>query len=161
MVSTMATTNSAGILLFRRRDDQIEVLLGHMGGPFWEGKDQRAWSIPKGVGMPGEPPVDVAKREFREEIGIEVPGNILIDLGQIRQSRYKVVSIWASEGDLDASLARSNSFEMEWPPKSGRLQSFPEIDRAAWVDLDAARHKLVQGQVPILDRLLRALADEH
>ncbi len=149
----MART-SAGVLLWRRRPDGgVEVLLGHMGGPFWARKDDGAWSIPKGEYGPGEEPLDVARREFEEELGSPVPAADLVPLGELRGSG-KVLTMWAAEGDLDAAACRSNTFELEWPPRSGRVQEFPEIDRAAWFPLDGARPKLVKGQVPFLDRLL-------
>jgi predicted NUDIX family NTP pyrophosphohydrolase len=148
---------SAGILLWRRGDDGPEVLLGHMGGPFWARKDDGAWSLPKGEHGPDEQPVAVAHREFEEELGTPVPGGELVPLGEHRVTSGKVLAVWAVEGDLDAGATVSNTFELEWPPRSGRMQAFPEIDRAAWFGLDAARTKLVKGQVPFLDRLLETL----
>ena len=150
---------SAGVLLYRRRDRGIEVLIGHMGGPFWARKDDAAWSVPKGEYDPGEEPFAVALREFAEELGSPVPAEDFLPLGEVLQSGGKVLTVWAAEGDLDAAAARSNTFALEWPPRSGRLQEFPEIDRVAWVPVDEARTKLVRGQVPLLDRLLDALAD--
>jgi predicted NUDIX family NTP pyrophosphohydrolase len=148
---------SAGVLLWRRGPDGgVEVLLGHMGGPFWARKDDGAWSIPKGEYGPGEEPLAVARREFEEELGSPVPAADLLPLGELRGSG-KVLTMWAAEGDLDAAACRSNTFELEWPPRSGRVQEFPEVDRAAWFDLDTARGKLVRGQVPFLDRLLASL----
>ena len=145
---------SAGIVLWRRLDtDAIEVLLGHMGGPYWARKDAGAWTIPKGEIEAGEEPLAVARREFHEEIGAPVPAGDLIDLGEVRQAGGKVVQAWAVEGDLDPATAVSNTFELEWPPKSGRMQSFPEIDRVAWFDVGSARSLIVQGQRPLLDRL--------
>lgn len=149
---------SAGVLLYRRRDSGVEVLIGHMGGPFWARKDDAAWSVPKGEYDPGEEPFDVARREFEEEVGTPVPADDFLALGEVRQSGGKVLTVWAAEGDLDAAAAHSNTFALEWPPRSGRLQEFPEIDRAAWLSVDEARTKLVRGQVPLLDRLLAALA---
>ena len=148
---------SAGILLHRRRDSGPEVLIGHMGGPFWTRKDDAAWSIPKGEYGPDEDPFAVALREFEEETGTPLPASDLVPLGQVRQSGGKVLTVWAAEGDLDAEATTSNTFELEWPPRSGRVQEFPEIDRAAWVPVDVARAKLVTGQVPLLDRLLDVL----
>jgi len=142
---------SAGLLLFRRPGP--EVLLVHPGGPFWARKDRAAWSIPKGEIEPGEEPPDVARREFSEELGLPVPPGELSDLGEVRQAGGKVVRAYALEGDLDAGAISSNSFEMEWPPRSGRRAAFPEVDRAAWFDLATAREKLVPGQVPLLERL--------
>jgi predicted NUDIX family NTP pyrophosphohydrolase len=150
---------SAGILLWRRADGGgVEVLAGHMGGPFWARKDDRAWSIPKGEHGPDEDPLAVARREFEEETGSSVPAAELVPLGQVRQSGGKVLTVWAGEGDLDASATTSNTFELEWPPRSGRVQEFPEIDRAAWLPVAVARQKLVAGQVPLLDRLAEHLA---
>jgi len=155
----MATARtSAGILLYRRGPAGPEVLLGHMGGPFWAKKDDGGWSIPKGEHGPDEDPLAVARREFEEELGSPVPAEELLPLGDVRVTSGKVLTVWAAEGDLDASAARSNTFELEWPPRSGRMQEFPEIDRADWFGLDAARPKLVKGQVPFLDRLREAVA---
>jgi predicted NUDIX family NTP pyrophosphohydrolase len=148
---------SAGVLLHRRGAGGVEVLIGHMGGPFWARKDERAWSIPKGEYGEGEVPLAVARREFEEELGSPVPAAELVPLGEVRQSGGKRLTVWAAEGDLDAAACRSNTFELEWPPRSGRVQEFPEIDRAAWVGLDEARAKLVAGQVAFLDRLLEQL----
>ena len=146
---------SAGLLLHRRGPDGgIEVLIGHMGGPFWARKDAGAWSIPKGEHGPDEEPRDVALREFAEELGAPAPVTDLVPLGEVRQSGGKRLTVWAAEGDFDAAGAVSNTFSLEWPPRSGRVQEFPEIDRAAWTPLDEARVKLVKGQVPLLDRLL-------
>ena len=151
---------SAGLLLHRRRPDGgIEVLIGHMGGPFWARKDAGAWSIPKGEHGPDEEPRDVALREFAEEMGTPAPVTDLVPLGEVRQSGGKRLTAWAAEGDLDAAAAVSNTFALEWPPRSGRLQEFPEIDRSAWFPVDVARDKLVKGQVPFLDRLLARLAE--
>ena len=146
---------SAGVLLWRRRDGRVEVLIGHMGGPFWARKDDAAWSVPKGEYDAGEDAYAVALREFEEEMGSPVPAAELVPLGDVRQSGGKVLTVWAAEGDLDADATTSNTFELEWPPRSGRVQEFPEIDRAAWVPVDQARAKLVKGQVPLLDRLVR------
>jgi predicted NUDIX family NTP pyrophosphohydrolase len=150
---------SAGILLWRRADGGgVEVLAGHMGGPFWARKDAGAWSIPKGEHGPDEDPLAVARREFEEELGSPVPAVELVPLGSVRQSGGKVLTVWAGEGDLDVATAHSNTFSLEWPPRSGRMQEFPEIDRAEWLTLDVAREKLVRGQVAYLDRLLEHLA---
>jgi predicted NUDIX family NTP pyrophosphohydrolase len=149
---------SAGILLHRRGDTGREVLIGHMGGPFWARKDEAAWSLPKGEYGADEDAFDVALREFEEELGSPVPASEFVPLGEIRQSGGKVLTVWAAEGDLDADATNSNTFELEWPPRSGQVQEFPEIDRAAWVTVDVARAKLVKGQVPLLDRLLEVLA---
>jgi predicted NUDIX family NTP pyrophosphohydrolase len=151
-------TTSAGILLYRRGNQGLEVLLGHMGGPFWAKKDDGAWSIPKGEHGTDEEPIAVARREFEEELGSPVPADELTPLGQARVTSGKVLTVWAAEGDLDATACRSNTFELEWPPRSGRLQEFPEIDRAAWFGLGEARRKLLKGQVPFLDRLVEQVA---
>ena len=154
----MPATRSAGVLLHRTRDGVVEVLIGHMGGPFWARKDAAGWSIPKGEAGPDEEPLDVARREFAEELGSPVPAKEFRDLGELRVSSGKVLTVWAAEGDLDAGSTRSNTFTIEWPPRSGRMQEFPEIDRAAWFPLDQARQKLVKGQVPFLDRLLASVS---
>ena len=155
----MPSTTSAGVLLHRIGDGgAVEVLIGHMGGPFWARKDAGGWSIPKGEAGPGEELLDVARREFEEELGSPVPAAEFVDLGQLRVSSSKLLSVWAAAGDLDADACVSNTFPLEWPPRSGRIQQFPEIDRAAWVEVDLAREKLVKGQVPFLDRLLERLA---
>lgn len=147
---------SAGLLLFRRGASGIEVLIGHMGGPFWARKDDGAWSIPKGEYDDGEDPLAAALREFAEELGAPPPEGDDVPLGEFRQSNGKFVTVFAREGDFDASEIHGDTFEMEWPPRSGRTASFPEIDRAAWMTLDAARPKLVAGQVPALDALAAA-----
>jgi predicted NUDIX family NTP pyrophosphohydrolase len=150
---------SAGILLYRLTGDGgPEVLAGHMGGPFWARKDARAWSLPKGEHGPDEDPLAVARREFEEELGSPVPAASLVPLGEVRQSGGKVLTVWAGEGDLDVTTAVSNTFSLEWPPRSGRVQEFPEIDRAAWLGVEEAREKLVAAQVAYLDRLLELLA---
>ena len=136
----------------------MEVLLGHMGGPFWARKDAGAWSIPKGEYVAGEEPFEVAQREFLEELGSPVPASSFLPLGEVRQSGGKVLTVWAAEGDLDVTTAVSNTFTLEWPPRSGRMQEFPEIDRAAWLPVERARELLVKGQVPLLDRLLEQLS---
>ena len=156
----MPPIRSAGVLLHRTGDDGgVEVLIGHMGGPFWARKDDAGWSIPKGEAGPDEHDLlDVARREFAEELGSPVPATEFTDLGELRVSSGKVLTVWAAAGDLDAAACVSNTFSMEWPPRSGRLQEFPEIDRAAWFPVEVARQKLVTGQVPFLDRLLAAVA---
>ena len=145
---------SAGILLHRHGQDGREVLLVHPGGPFWAKRDDGAWSIPKGEYEDGEDPQAAARREFEEELGSPLPeGAELRELGEVKQKNRKVVAAWAVEGDLDASAAHSNTFEMEWPPRSGRRQEFPEIDRAEWFPLARAREKLLPAQAAFLDRL--------
>ena len=148
---------SAGILLHRPAPAGREVLIGHMGGPFWARKDAGAWSIPKGEYGPGEDAFAVALREFEEELGTPVPAADFVPLGELRTTSSKVLTVWAAEGDLDAGRCVSNTFELEWPPRSGRLQQFPEIDRAAWFSVEEARAKLVKGQVGFLDRLVETL----
>jgi predicted NUDIX family NTP pyrophosphohydrolase len=151
-------TRSAGVLLYRTGDaGALEVLIGHMGGPFWARKDAGGWSIPKGEAGPDEEPLDVARREFAEELGVPVPASEFVDLGELRVTSGKLLTVWAAEGDLDAGSTRSNTFTIEWPPRSGRMQEFPEIDRTAWFPVDQARQKLVKGQVPFLDRLLASV----
>ncbi len=129
------------------------MLLGHPGGPFWARKDDAAWSVPKGEHGPDEAALDAARREFVEELGLPVPDGTLHDLGEVRQGGGKVVAVWAVEGDLDPAAVVPGTFEMEWPPRSGRLQSFPELDRVEWCDLELARTRLVVGQRVFLDRL--------
>jgi predicted NUDIX family NTP pyrophosphohydrolase len=147
-------TRSAGILLHRDGPDGREVLLVHPGGPFWAQRDDGAWSIPKGEYGEGEEPLACALREFEEELGsaLEHAGE-LIELGEVRQRNRKLVTAWAAEGDLDPAAVRSNTFRMEWPPRSGRQQEFPEVDRAAWFTLARAREKLVEAQAAFVDRL--------
>ncbi len=149
---------SAGILLWRRREGSLEVLLAHQGGPLWARKDLGHWTIPKGEAESGEALVEVARREFAEETGHEVPGAPFIELGQIRQKSGKIVHGWGVPGDLDPATAVSNTYEMEWPPHSGRIQAFAEIDRVEWFDLAEARQRLKAAQVPFLDRLEATLA---
>ena len=148
---------SAGLLLYRRTNGDVEVLLVHPGGPFWAKKDDGAWSIPKGEYERGEDPLEVAIREFEEELGIPPPpADGAVPLGEHRQPSGKLVSAWALEGNVEVDEVHSNTFPMEWPPRSGRMQEFPEVDRAVWFDLETARQKLLKGQVPFLDRLLDA-----
>ncbi len=150
------SVHSGGILLFRFRANKLEVLLVHPGGPFWSGKDEGAWSIPKGVFRDHESPLDAAKREFREETGYEVAGQFT-NLGTIRQPSKKIVHVWANQSDLDASLAKSNKFSMEWPRKSGIMREFPEVDKAEWFEAGKARKKILKGQAGFIDRLLKAV----
>lgn len=155
----MAGKRSAGILLFRRAGPSVEVLLGHMGGPFWARRDAGGWSIPKGEYEPDEQPEAAARREFHEELGLPVPAGKLIDLGDVRLSSGKVVTVWAIEGDVNPADLVPGTFDLEWPKGSGRIEQFPEIDRVAWLDVDAARDRIVAGQQPFLDRLLEHLED--
>jgi predicted NUDIX family NTP pyrophosphohydrolase len=160
-------TRSAGILVYRRTrapgrsagdaDAAVEVLIGHLGGPFWARKQEHAWSAPKGEQAADEEPLAAAQREFHVETGQPVPHGDLLDLGTVRQSGAKLVTLWAVEGDLDAATLVSNAFSLEWPPRSGRTQEFPELDRFAWTEVGTARELLVKGQLPFLDRLLERL----
>ena len=145
---------SAGILLFRRLSSSVQVLLVHPGGPFWKNRDDGAWSIPKGLYDEDEQPFTAAKREFQEETGC-IPHGTFIDLGVHRQPGGKRLVVWAVEGDVDLALFKSNTFRMEWPPRSGRFEEFPEADRAAWFEPARALRKIVKGQVPILQQLFK------
>lgn len=147
---------SAGLLAFRRKAGRLEVLLVHPGGPFWMKRDLGAWSIPKGEYEEGEDPEAAARREFEEELGVGAPASPLRSLGEIVQAGGKHVVAFAAEGDLDTAAIRSNQFEMEWPPRSGSRQRFPEVDRAEWFGLAEAREKIIPGQAPLLDRLAAA-----
>ena len=147
---------SAGLLMYRRRGDVVEALLVHPGGPYWRNKDEGAWSIPKGEFDEGEDAEAAARREFEEELGV-APAGELIELGAIRQKSGKTVHAWAVEGDFDCTTIRSNTFTLEWPPKSGRMQEFPEVDRAGWFAPDVARAKMHAGQDELIDRLLARL----
>ena len=147
---------SAGILMYRRRGGSLEVFLVHPGGPFWKNKDDGAWQIPKGELATDEEPLLCARREFEEETGFSADGEFT-ELGTFRQPGGKHVQAWAVEGDCDPARLVSNEFEMEWPPRSGRRQSFPEVDRGGWFGIDEARGKLLLGQLPVLDRLLAIL----
>lgn len=148
------SARSAGLLLWRDAAGGREVYLGHMGGPFWARKEERAWSMPKGLVEPGEELLAVALREFAEEIGTPPPPVPYVELGEYRYSSGKRLTVFAGDGaGFDPGEVRSNTFEVEWPPRSGRMQAFPELDRAAWVALPRARELLVAGQVPALDDL--------
>lgn len=151
---------SSGVLLYRRETDSgVSVLLGHMGGPFWAKKDAAAWSIPKGETLPGESDLDAALREFAEETGSPAPAVGYHRLGEFRQSSGKVVVVFAAEADFAAESLSSNTFPLEWPPRSGRIEHFPELDRADWFSLAAAPEKVVKGQVAALDALAAHLRD--
>ncbi len=153
---------SAGLLLHRRVGGEVQVLLVHPGGPYWAKKDEAAWSIPKGEYEPGEDPLEAAVREFREELGIDPPdARRARSLGELRQPGGKRVTAWALEGDVDVGDVRSNTFALEWPPRSGRMSEFPEVDRAGWFGLDAARRKLLSGQIAFIDRLVELLRGGH
>lgn len=149
----MSAPRSAGLLLYRSQLTRIEVLLAHMGGPFWARRDAGAWTIPKGLPEPGEDLEAAARREFTEELGLPVPPGPLHPLGEVRQASGKVVTAWALEADLDPTTIVPGTFEMEWPKGSGHVRAFPEIDRVAWCDLETARHRLVIAQRDLLDRL--------
>jgi predicted NUDIX family NTP pyrophosphohydrolase len=146
---------SAGILLFRRIGDEVEVLLVHPGGPFWAKKDLGAWSVPKGLVEEGEEPLQCALRELEEELGspFSFAAGALIELGSVRQKAGKLVHCWAAEADFDPATLRSNTFSVEWPPRSGREREFPEVDRAEWFGLEQAREKIIPAQSDFLDRL--------
>ncbi len=153
-ISAVAAKRSAGILLYRVLHGAApEVLLGHMGGPFWARRDAGAWSVPKGEYTADEEPGAAARREFTEELGVPVPQGELTPLGEVRQSGGKVVTVWALAGDLDPGSIVPGTFELEWPRGSGRLQEFPELDRVEWFELERAREKIVKGQRVFLDRL--------
>ena len=149
---------AAGILLYRRDPSGVQVLLAHPGGPLWTRKDYAAWTIPKGQFTDGELPLDAAKREFEEEMGSAPSGNFQ-SIGTLKQPSGKVIHAWAAESDFDTASVKSNLFSMEWPPKSGQIVEFPEIDRAGWFPIDQARLKILKGQQPFIDRLLALLDD--
>jgi predicted NUDIX family NTP pyrophosphohydrolase len=155
----MASKQSAGVLLYRRRDNNWQVFLVHPGGPYWRAKDLGAWSIPKGEFEPADEPLESAKREFAEETGLKVSGT-LVPLAPVKQPGGKMVHAWAVEGDCDPTAARSNTFSMEWPPRSGRQREFPEIDRAAWFGLEEAGERIGKGQRPLIDQLRTLLEGE-
>ncbi|MFC8347060.1 NUDIX domain-containing protein [Streptomyces sp. NPDC057280] len=145
---------SAGLLLFRRTDAGVEVLLGHMGGPFFARRDAGAWTVPKGEYVPEEEPAwEAARREFQEELGLAPPDGDAVPLGEVRQSGGKLVTVWAVEADLDPATVVPGTFRMEWPPRSGRQQEFPELDRVAWFPVERAREVIVTAQATFLDRL--------
>ena len=153
----VAARRSAGILLYRLSGGRPEVLLVHPGGPFWARRDAGAWSVPKGEYEDADDPLAAARREFEEETGTALETGELLELGDVKQKNGKVVSAWAAEGDLDPDAVHSNSFTMEWPPRSGRTAEFPEIDRVGWFGIDEAREKLNPAQAEFLDRLLELL----
>ncbi|WP_371551785.1 MULTISPECIES: NUDIX domain-containing protein [unclassified Streptomyces] len=145
---------SAGLLLFRHTDNGLEVLLGHMGGPFFARRGAGAWTLPKGEYEPDETAWEAARREFQEELGLPPPDGEALPLGEVRQSSGKIVTAWAIEADLDPATVVPGTFEMEWPPKSGRRQAFPELDRVEWLGLERARALIVKAQAGFLDRLM-------
>ncbi len=152
--------HSAGLLMHRLRQGVLEVFLVHPGGPFWAGKDAGAWSIPKGEFEPWEDPLAAARREFTEETGLTAAGEFL-PLTPLKQPSGKVIHAWALAGDCDPGAIRSNTFSLEWPPRSGHRQDFPEVDRAAWFPLVAAREKIIRGQAPFLEELRGLLEDRR
>jgi predicted NUDIX family NTP pyrophosphohydrolase len=154
----VAGRRSAGVLLFRRTGPDVEVLLAHMGGPFWARKDAGAWSLPKGEHEPDEEPRAAARREFTEELGTPPPADGWVDLGDVRQSGGKVVSAWAVEGEFDPERLVPGTFDLEWPKGSGVVRQFPEVDRVAWFPLDGVGPRLVSSQRAFLDRLAQHLA---
>jgi predicted NUDIX family NTP pyrophosphohydrolase len=160
-MAPMATRTSAGILLYRVAGGRLETLLAHPGGPLFGQRDESYWSIPKGEPDGDEPMLDVARREFAEETGHPVPDGPVVDLGSIVQKGGKIVYAWAVEGDLDPAAAVSNTFQMEWPPRSGLTATFPEIDRVAWFEPAEARVRIKSTQIPLLERLEAALAAEE
>jgi predicted NUDIX family NTP pyrophosphohydrolase len=153
----MPQQHSAGILLFRRTGDVTEVLLGHPGGPYWARKDEGAWMVPKGALEPGEKPLEAAFREFTEEVG-PVPPGIPVPLRTVRQNGGKLVEVFALEGEFDPTTLASNEFELEWPPRSGRMQRFPELDKVEWMTMEEARRRILLSQQPLLDALAKLLA---
>lgn len=156
----MPAPRSAGILLYRWREDRVEVLLGHPGGPYWARKDEGAWMVPKGALEPGEASVDAARREFSEEVG-PMPDGIPVPLITVRQNGGKVVEVFALQGDFDPAAMVSSEFELEWPPRSGKMQRFPELDRVAWLDLVEADRLILKSQQPVLAALSALLKTDR
>lgn len=150
---------SAGLLLYRRNHAAVEVFLVHPGGPYWRKREEGAWSIPKGEHDEGEDPLAAARREFQEETGCDLPDVEWVDLGTVRQRGGKVVAAWAGSADVDTSRIRSDTFELEWPPRSGTRVAFPEVDRAAWFDLATARRRINPGQMQFIDRFAALLSN--
>lgn len=153
----MAARRSAGLVVFRRPTAGLEVLLGHLGGPLWAKRDEAAWTIPKGEYDDEEPAIDAARREFTEELGLAVPDGPLVELGKVRQSGGKIVTAWALEADVDLSAFDPGTFELQWPPRSGRMQRFPELDRVQYFDPTTASSKIVVGQRELIERLTAML----
>jgi predicted NUDIX family NTP pyrophosphohydrolase len=147
---------SAGILVYHKNSEKYEVLLVHPGGPFWAKKDLNSWSLPKGEFEDEEDPFSAAKREFEEETGFPIKGEF-IDLNPVKQPSGKIIYSWAVKGEIDANNVKSNLFKMEWPPRSGAIKEFPEIDRAEWFDLETAEQKIISGQIPIIENLKKIL----
>ncbi len=154
----MSGKTSAGILLYRMAENGLEVFLVHPGGPYWAKKDEKAWSVPKGEFETGEDSLDAAKREFKEETGFDITGNF-IELTPLRQPSGKVVYVWAVEGNIDATSIKSNMFSMEWPPRSGKEQDFPEVDKGGWFTIAQAQEKLLPGQRGFLEQLKKIIVD--
>ncbi|MFT7839109.1 NUDIX domain-containing protein [Saccharothrix sp. BKS2] len=154
----MTGKRSAGIVLYRHHEGELQVLLGHMGGPYWSGKDAGAWSIPKGMPEDDEEPETTARREFTEELGLPLPPGELRPLGEVRQAGGKLVQAWALAGDLDPEQVIPGTYTMEWPRGSGRFRDFPELDRVAWFPLVQAKEKIVKAQAGLLDRLQQSVA---
>ncbi|MER6068219.1 NUDIX domain-containing protein [Streptomyces sp. NPDC001852] len=152
-MTVRATKHSAGLLLFRHTDEGLEVLLGHMGGPLWAKKDAGAWTVPKGEYDPDEPAWEAARREFQEELGLAPPDGRAVPLGEVAQRNGKVVTAWAVEADPDLSGFSPGTFAMEWPPRSGRVREFPELDRVEWLGVERARELIIAAQTAFLDRL--------
>ncbi|WP_129310760.1 NUDIX domain-containing protein [Streptomyces sp. L2] len=152
-MTVRATKRSAGLLVFRRGGEGLEVLLGHMGGPLWAKKDAGAWTVPKGEYEADEPAWDAARREFREELGLAPPDGEAVPLGEVVQKSGKIVTAWAVEGEVDPAAIEPGTFTMQWPPRSGRIQEFPELDRVAWFGLGRAREVIITAQAAFLDRL--------
>lgn len=152
-MTARATRRSAGLLLFRHTGEGLEVLLGHMGGPLWAKKDAGAWTVPKGEYEPREPAWDAARREFQEELGLAPPDGTAVPLGEVAQRNGKIVTAWAVEADPDLTGFSPGTFTMEWPPRSGRVREFPELDRVEWLGLDRARELIITAQAAFLDRL--------
>jgi predicted NUDIX family NTP pyrophosphohydrolase len=148
---------SAGMLMYRRREPGVEVFLAHPGGPYWVNKDMGAWTIPKGEYLDGEDPLEAAKREFQEETGFPAEG-VFVPLGEVKQPNGKLVTAWAFEGDCDPSKLTSNTCLVDWPPRSGRQLEIPEVDRGAWFTVPEARERIMSGQRPFLDRLMKHLS---
>jgi predicted NUDIX family NTP pyrophosphohydrolase len=157
LILAAMTKRSAGLLMFRRTNAELEVFLVHPGGPFWAAKDAGAWTVPKGEYVDGEEPLEAAKREFTEETGFEAKGEF-IDLGVVRQASGKLVNAWAFEGDCDAETLVSNSCEIEWPPRSGRKMEIPEVDRGGWFTLTYARRAILKSQEAFLDVLAKKVS---
>jgi predicted NUDIX family NTP pyrophosphohydrolase len=148
---------SAGILVYRKKDTSVEVLIVHPGGPFWAKKDKGAWSLPKGEFVEGEKGLSAAKREFKEELGLEPPEGTYTEMGSVKNKSGKTIHAWTIEGDVDVSAITSNTITIEWPPRSGKQQEFPEVDKAGWFSLEKAKEKLNPAQAAFIDRLVQTL----